>query len=420
MENNIKKTIDDIEVPLDKLDQAIQNGLQCKTKKRKNPFVVAAISVVATVALILGSGFISPQMAKVLADVPLIGFMYKIEEHDKGLYTALSDENKVTLNETVTSNGIAITVEEIVYDGARLNIIFSMPSYRDVYPLTILVNGEVINTGESLRTLEDNDVYRGLWEIKIPDNLPDAFDLTIKMHEINGTKGEWVFNTPIKKVNNNSHSLVAGQSGEIGDISFTVESVESSTTTTKVKVKFDTTMQELFSEKGVLHTTITDQHGTPMNVLDRSGSGDEKGTIYTYLIEPLSEGITELNIIYYFFPFYHERDDIIEPLAETFPQRISQGKMGDIVITGVEKSGPEATLTFNVDSDFPYDEYFTPNFIAIEDASGENLETDFIKSIGPNEYQLTFQTNAGKPYVHTVIAPFMKVEPSATVTIPVK
>lgn len=149
MENNIKKTIDDIGVPLEKLDQAIEKGMLHKKKKRKNPFTMAMISAVATGALVLGYGFISPKMAKVLADVPLIGFMYDIEEHDKGLYTALSDDNKVILNETVTSNGIAITVEEIVYDGARLNVIFSMPTYKDVSPLTIFVDGEKVNSGKA-------------------------------------------------------------------------------------------------------------------------------------------------------------------------------------------------------------------------------------------------------------------------------
>ena len=139
MENNIKRAIDEMDVPLDKLDQAVERGIAMKKKKRRNPFMIAAVSVAATGALILSSGFISPKVANVLADVPLIGFMYDIEKHDEGLSVALSDENKVVLHETVTSNGVSITIEEIVYDGHRMNVIFSMPTYEDVYPLTILV-----------------------------------------------------------------------------------------------------------------------------------------------------------------------------------------------------------------------------------------------------------------------------------------
>lgn len=420
MENNIKKTIDEIEVPLDKLDQAIARGVQVQREKRRNPIIVTAIIAAAVVTLILSSGFISPKMGSVLADVPIIGFMFKVEDHDKGLQTALSDDNKVTLNETVTSNGISITVEEIVYDGARINVIFSMPEFREVYPLSVYVNGEWINTGESLKILQKENPYRGLWEIRFKEELPDEFDLTIKMHQIDQTQGEWIFDTPIKKVSNDSRSLQAGQSGEISGISFVVDSVETSTTTTEVKVKFDTPMQELFSEEGILHATITDQHGTPMNVLDRSGSGTEKEAVYTYLMEPLNDKISKLNIIYYFFPFYHEREDILVPLADTFPQTISQGEMGDIIIKEVQQLGNEAILTFKVESDFPYDESFTPNFLDIITKAGESLTSDFTKAIGPNEYQLKFQTNAGEPYVHTVTAPFMEVESSAIVTIPIK
>ena len=421
MENNIKKTIDDIDVPLEKLNQVIEKGMQHKKKRRKNPFAIAMIAVVATGGLVLGSGFISPKIANVLADVPLIGFMYDIAEHDKGLYTALSDDNKVILNETVTSNGIAITVEEIVYDGARLNVIFSMPTYKDVSPLTIYVDGKMVNSGESLRTLEEEGVYRGLWEVRIEEELPDSFDLTIKIQEIDLTRGEWVFSTPIQKVNNNSRSLVAGQSGKVDSIPFTVESVETSTTTTEVKVKFDSEMDKLFSKERVIQATITDQNGTPLTLLNQSGSGDNKGIIYTYLLEPLHEDISELKMFYYFMPTYHERKDILVPLADTLPQRISQGEMGDIVITDVSHKESKATLTLYVDSDFPYSNSLTPNVFHVTDEAGESLITDYIHAIGPNEYQLTFQTNAGKPYVHTLASiPVMEVEPSAIVTIPVK
>lgn len=419
MENNIKKTIDDIDVPLEKLDQVIEKGMQHKKKRRKNPFVMAMISIVATGAVILSSGFISPQIAKVLAAVPLIGFMYDIAEHDKGLYTALSDDNKVILNETVTSNGIAITVEEIVYDGARLNVIFSMPKYGSLHPL-IYIDGKEHYLGGGGKILEDKDAFRGLWEFRMEEGLPDAFDLTIKINQVGTTKGEWIFSTPIQKVNNNNRTLVAGQSGEIADIPFSVESVETSTTTTKVKVKFDSLMDKLFSEEGVLHATITDQNGTPLTVLDQSGSGDDKDTTWTYLMEPFSEDITELKIIYYFFPFYLEQKKILVPLAAAFPQRIPQGKMGDIVITDVAHNGSEATLSLYVDSDFPYDDRLTPIFFDIIDDDGESLITDYIHAIGPNEYQLTFQVDAGKPNVHTLTIPNMEVEQSAIVTIPIK
>ncbi|KOS63154.1 DUF4179 domain-containing protein [Lysinibacillus agricola] len=419
MENDIKEVINNIDVPLEKLDQAIEKGMHSEKKKSKKVWKTAIVSSVASVALILGSGFISPKMASVLADVPLIGFMYNIVEHDKGLQTALSDDNKVKLNKTVTSNGIAITVEEVVYDGARLNVIFSMPEYMDIAPGFLYVNGRELNTGESLRVLEDQDGFRGLWEFPINEELPDEFDVTLKFLQVGSTEGEWVFSTPIKKVKNDSHKLVAGQSGKVTGISFGVESVEASTTSTKINVEFAATMEKLFSEEaGVLNATIMDQNGTPLTVLDQSGSGDDKSTTYLYLIEPLNKDITEIKIAYYFFPLVHERKDLIVPLADTLPQRISQGEMGDIVITDVTNKGHEATLSFYVDSHFPYNENLIP--FDVKSESGESLITDFVHAIGPNKYQVSYQTNAGKPIIHTLKMPDMEVESSAIVTIPVK
>ncbi|MFE3574513.1 DUF4179 domain-containing protein [Lysinibacillus sp. NPDC059133] len=418
MENNIKEVINNIDVPVEKLDQAIEKGMRPEKQKSKKVWKTAIVSSIASVALILGSGFISPKMANVLADVPLIGFMYNIVEYDKGLQTALSDENKVKLNKTVTSNGIAITVEEIVYDGTRLNVIFSMPEYMDIAPGFLYVNGRELNTGESLRVLEDQDGFRGLWEFPINEELPDEFDLTLKFLQVGSTEGEWVFSTPIKKVKNDSHKLVAGQSGKVNDIPFGVESVEASTTSTKIKVKFAATMDKLFSEKAGVEATIMDQNGTPLTVLHQSGSGDDKSTTYMYLVEPLNKNITEIKIAYYFRPFGAEIKDVIVPLADTLPQRISQGEMGDLVITDVTNQSQEATLSFYVDSDFPYNENLIP--IDVKSESGESLITEYAHAKGPNKFQVSYQTNAGKPIIHILETPYMEVESSAIVTIPVK
>jgi len=421
MENNIKEVIENIDVPMEKLDFAIEKGMGIQKKKDKKIWKRVILSSVAGIALIVGSGFISPKMASVLADVPLIGFMFNIEEHDKGLETALSDDNKVILNKTVTSNGTALTIEEIVFDGARLNVIFSMPEYKDLSPAIISVNGRELNAGGGSKILEDKDVYRGLLEFPIAEELPDEFDLTLKFLQVGSTTGEWVFSTPIKKVNNYSNKLTAGQTGKVKGNSFVVKNMDISTTTTKINVKFDTTMDKLFSaESGVLNATIMDQQGTPLTVLDQSGSGDDKSTTYTYLIEPLHQDITEVRIAYYFHPFYLDRKDLIVPLADSFPQRISQGEMGDYVLTGVTKKGHEATLSFYIDSEFPFDDTLTPSFFAIESDSGESLITNYVHAVGPNQYEVSYQANVGKPIVHTVTTPYMELEPSAIVRIPVK
>ncbi len=52
--------------------------------------------------------------------------------------------------------------------------------------------------------------------------------------------------------------------------------------------------------------------------------------------------------------------------------------------------------------------------------SGESLITDYVHAVGPNKYEVSYQANVGKPIVHTVTTPYMELEPSAIVKIPVK
>ncbi|MEK4425712.1 DUF4179 domain-containing protein [Solibacillus sp. FSL K6-1523] len=420
MENNIKKSLDSIDVPLDKLDDAILKGIHSQQKKRKFPIKKGMLMILASGVLILCSGFISPKVATVLANVPLIGFMYSIEEHDAGLYDALSDDNKVVLNETVTSSGIPFTIEEVVYDGARLNIIFTMPEYGDVYPLTILVDGERINNSESLRELDGDGVFRGLWEIQATEPLPEAFDLTIKIHQIDHTKGDWQFTTPIQKVNNESKELAAGQKGIVDDIEFTMESVVTSTTMTMVEVRFNEDYNKLFSENRAIHPTFVDQNNNPLAVLNASGSGDENGLVYKYLLNPLADDVTNIQLIYYFIPNLNNQIEMKEPIPKHLPQRISLGEAGYLIISNIANDGIESTMTLTVESDIPFDHNFTPGFVDIRNTEGESLVTDYIHAVAPNEYKLTYQNNVGKAYIHTRQLPQIQVEETAKVMIPIQ
>lgn len=418
MENNIKRVIESVDVPMEKLDAAILAGVQSRKKAQPKYFKKTILASMAASALILGSGFISPKMANVLANVPIVGFIYDIEKNDKGLQIALSDENKVVLNETVTSAGISVTFEEIVYDGERLHVIFSMDEYRDIYPLTILVDGETVNNAEGLRELESDGNFRGLWDIKIEEDLPEAFELTLQINYIEGIAGNWQITTPIQEVNSNRQLHVAGQKGQIDGVNFEVESIVTSNTSTIISVHFDSNMSTFFSQHNVLNATITDQHGNPIRVVDKRMEGTENETIYKYILEPLSHGTKELKTSFYYIPFTEERIEIKERLQTKLPQRISFGEMGEIVITDVINQGDESTMYFYIDSSFAYDDQFMPNYLDVTTKDGESVVTEYIKAVGPNKYKLSYQNNVGQLYVNTVKIPFMEVEESAHVVLP--
>ena len=144
--------------------------------------------------------------------------------------------------------------------------------------------------------------------------------------------------------------------------------------------------------------------------------------VYTYLVEPLSEDVTEIKLMHYFMVVstFIEREEITVELAEKFPQVISQGEMGDMVITNMEQNGQQVTLTFHSTSEFAFSDSFIPNIMTVTNETGESLMTEYAKVIGPNEYQIAFQLTSGRKLIQTTTMPKMAIEPSAIVTIPVR
>lgn len=418
MERDIKKAFDEIKVPHEKLNHSIQKGLP--PKKRK-PIQTTILAVTATALMVLGAGFILPNWSEILAKVPIIGFLYDIEKHDPGLQEALSNENKIVLNETITDAGVSITIEEIVYDGMRMNIIFSSAKYEDIAPLYISINGEEINHSESLRILSEENEFRGLWEIKPEEPLPDQFDMTVNIRQIGQIKGDWSFDTHVKKIENGMRTIAVEDKGYIQGIPFEIDSFKTSATTSELKVRFKEKSENLLlsNENGSLHVTITDQNGTPLNILDQSATGTEDGreTIFTYLLEPLNN-ITELKVIHYFLPILNHWEEIEVPLTDNLPSKIELGKETAISITALEYEASYAHFTFEVLNDFPYDYYFTPHAIDIVNEEGESLVTDYIHAVGPNKYSLSYQANAGNAFIKIREALPLQVEEKAIITIP--
>lgn len=418
MEKEIKKAIDEIEVPMEKLDDAIAKGIKQGKPKTKR-YAIPLFASVAMIGIILCSGFVSPKMGNVLANMPFIGFMYKIEEHDVGLHVAMMDENKVTLNEVIESNGVTITVEDVVYDGTRIAFTYTQEKYDEIYPLTIKVNGEEINFSESLRgKLEAESGFRGLIEFIPTEPLPDSFHLEVSIYRIGDVEGRWVFSTDITKVNNHSRALIAGQEGMVNGVHYTIQKAERSSTGTTIEIVFDpSNLFKLYTAERFIQFNFTDQNGMPIQTLYSSGVDN----VFQFMLAPLSDEVTEIHVLpFQFSPTIEEPVEIIEELKGQFPQRISQGEMGDIVITNVEKVGNEYKMTFYSTSDFPFDARFTPNFLDVVDEDGNILITDYPKAIGPNEYELKYQGMSGTLFVKTIKLPNMEIEESAKTVIAVK
>lgn len=86
---DLKKEMDNIQVPLEKLDKIIKNVAPSIKKKKSKLKIVSYTAVAAAVALFIfvGSASVSPAMAKIASHVPLIGTFFN-DVQDEGLQIA--------------------------------------------------------------------------------------------------------------------------------------------------------------------------------------------------------------------------------------------------------------------------------------------------------------------------------------------
>ena len=129
-EISIKKAMEHIDVPEDRLDAIIENAFfeTSAPKERKRRWLVPAV---ATVFLFIGVSAAtlaaSPTLANYMAQLPVIGNVFAIfSEEEEGLleYERFSEE----VGLTQTSNGITISIEQAVYDGTKVTFTYTVAS----------------------------------------------------------------------------------------------------------------------------------------------------------------------------------------------------------------------------------------------------------------------------------------------------
>jgi hypothetical protein len=427
MNKDIKKSIDSIQVPFQKLDAAIEKGLKASQKQgtpKRKKVMTLVLSSVATFGLIIGSGFISPTMASVLAKVPILDSIFT-SVGDKGLQVAINDENAMSLNETLTSNGVSLTIQDVLYDGSRLAFSFVQDKQEDIYPLHIEVNGEVINFSESTTgEYLPNGQYSGLIQVHPTEPLPNEFVLSVGIHQIGKTKGDWQFETQVIKTNNNGINLSTGQTAKLDGLFYEVIKFESTNSAVSLHILYKGTVEEMFNEHQVLQLYLLDQEGTLIPMINASGSGDAESMLYEYVFEPISEEVTDLTISPFFLPTQKERKEITATLeGNRLPLTISQGEMGDIVVTKIEEENGRNALYFESTSSFPFGSNFEMNQLFVEDTEGNDLiaERGYPTMIGQNKYKLYYNkpTVSSDIILKTRELPYMQLNPEAQITVEV-
>jgi hypothetical protein len=219
LEQEIKQMIENFptELPVmvrDRIDNTLASLPTIPSKRKKGlarkMTLTSAAAAILGVSLI-GSGFVSPVMAQTLKQIPLIEFVFKIVG-DLGLQTA--EEKKLTtpINQSVTLNGITISVSEVFYDGSRLTIGIVQHSpngIKEILEVEPVINGKGWNFAASSSDIENSDKKTAASLVQFMpvmpgEKLPDSFDLKLLVFLKGMENNRFEFDFPVNKTSSGS------------------------------------------------------------------------------------------------------------------------------------------------------------------------------------------------------------------------
>ncbi|MBU5213152.1 DUF4179 domain-containing protein [Heyndrickxia oleronia] len=436
---NIKDSIDEINVPHDKLnltiDAAIKKAQQKQKKKIKKIYPFIGIAVFS-ICLLISSAFVSPAMAKVLSTIPVLNSVFEFIG-DKGLNIASKKGLSEKIEKTVTDQNISITLKDIFFDGTRLSISYiqEFPEKRDeLGEFELKVNGEKVNFADN-RSGEfiSSNQYAGVINIEGMDDLPDSFNLGMRLHNIGEVKGNWNFEIPVTKSKEKVKTIKSNQTKEYKYTKITVKTIKLGPA--GIKVSIDRTIptgeDPQMIDNSLLQFNLLNDKGESLTQLSASGSGNDKDGKFVmhmeYRFSPLEERSKYLTISPYLFPITNKEPEWIKESLhlDHLPITLDQGEMGKIIITDVKYSEDKTLLFFEVVSDFPYDGHFQNNGLWLEDKAGTNLTSEkkgYPERIKQNKYVQEFNAiDKNEPLtIVTRIPPKLKVLKEQEIKIPLE
>ncbi|OBA08290.1 Tat pathway signal protein [Paenibacillus polymyxa] len=248
-----------------------ERSMQRKTAKSKfAKRAVLAASVVGILgAGVVGAGFVSPTMAATLKQIPGIGGIFYGLSADE-IQTAVDKGILSHPNETVSHDGITLTLSDVLYDGTRLSFSIerqgeNMPEgsvspylptdaktessdkewlkkhkvpekdqlkgYFKYFP-EVLINGKKIDSHLNSYGDDPKKMNSVIGEFMKLDSLPDEFELTIRT-SMTGVDEPYEFKVPVK-IDNTMITVKPNETKNSGNFSYTVKELKSTSTTTRL------------------------------------------------------------------------------------------------------------------------------------------------------------------------------------------
>lgn len=214
----IKKTMDDITVPNQKLENILERtfkknvGQRYKKRRRTTRYIATAA---LAILLLSGTVAFNPVMANVLGQIPIIGNVFSyISSATKPEYNKFS-QLATPISHTEESNGVIITTDQGVFDGTTITLSVSIQTKENLGDSPMFDSIPTIkdiplsNGGYNLEKVEGFG-YAGIIQLKpqfdesIPENLTVIWNpVAIEGATSERIEGDWNFNFNLEKAQEN-------------------------------------------------------------------------------------------------------------------------------------------------------------------------------------------------------------------------
>lgn len=404
---DFKNEMDQISVPVEKLDNIIAQTVSgTKMKKPKKRILMYSMSAaVVGFGLFIGSAMISPAMAKVASHIPIVGTFFN-DVGDEGLKVAGQKGLTQFVDQSAKDNGITLTINEIFYDGTRLTIGFTQESLLPLGEMerpVIEVDGKEINfSSGSSGEFVTPQKYKGVVDITPTEELPEEFKMKIRIDAVGMVPGNWTFKFPVRQ-SNEVKVIKLSEVIKLKGAELNVNSLKIGPAGTVLNMKVIAESGKL--DPNSLEFYLIDDKGSVINFLNGRANGETvDGKEYAALqrlYEPLDDSVRRVKVIPYRieFPLEDLKEESIKLDNIQLPFTMSQGELGEIIITDIDYTENRTIVYYDVKSEAIFDNNASMNPLWIEDSNGKKLildEKPFAERIKDQSFKKEFDTGKKK------------------------
>lgn len=357
----------------EKVFQMIQES-KGQTGRKKIPVKIVASYILMPAAVVIITFMLLVQTSmkqQVLAAIPIINSLFSVFG-DEGQKRAVEKNEVQHINQTVEDNGVKITFNEILYDGARISAAYTIEAtsgkYKgknlDIFLFNMKVDGKDVKeygfSGGSNNKKIGNK-YLKVQNIDLKKALPDKFTLNLTIQELlpvddvshKTIKGNWMFSLPVKRIGETyEYNPTVLKKTDLGELR--VKKIIFAPSGTQLEMEYKRP-ESLIRKTPFISFRVFDSNKKEMKKVSSGNSYRYKNGIGTgeskIIFEPLKKVPDYIKIQ----PYFDGRNDLKInkiKITENLPIFLPQGENSGILINKIVKKQREVWVYFDVKGDF--------------------------------------------------------------------